>query len=284
MPPADIRVAPHVRQHLAERVGPLPRGGERADRSRADPPNDAVDGVGGQFQLAAHFRQQFFEEEAGILIAESVVFEAAIRTGLLSLDCGGNLPGVDEHRDGDWDRSLVNQVVEDDGGTKLPLRIDIGAAILQNQQRGGLSPLVLLRDVHPEVPLGSRKDLLTHPPLLGDGPLGYARLTLRVGAEHVVVGGPGCCHREHSQGQQPHRGSEEPPTPGEGSGRELRHHDTWRAGEGGGDKVVRTAVADSQPKRTTKGPGIARPNDTLSPRRCRGNCYPQGILTLRGSA
>ncbi len=75
---ADVREAPDVREDLAELVRPLP-----GDRPGTDAPRtDAGRSPGGPGRRSAcrsfDLGQDLFEEEAGVLIGERVVLEAAV--------------------------------------------------------------------------------------------------------------------------------------------------------------------------------------------------------------
>src|SRR5258706_890735 len=74
----DICKAANLAEHFSERFGPLPCNGKRTDAARTHSTDGAHFRVVGEFVLLADFRQNFLQQELGVLIAERVVLEAAV--------------------------------------------------------------------------------------------------------------------------------------------------------------------------------------------------------------
>src|SRR5205823_6574046 len=116
---ANVGEAANVAEHFAEFIGPLPRDGPGADTPRADTANGPAVRVFGEVQFLADFRQDFFEQEAGVLIAQRIVFEAAIAARLLARLGRRHFARIDEDADGRWHFLLRDEIVEHDRHAKL---------------------------------------------------------------------------------------------------------------------------------------------------------------------
>ena len=102
---AERHPAPAGRIHPAERLGPVPRGGERRDAAAAAAGDAAVVAVGGEVELILlrHEREQLLGEEPDVVVAHAVVFEAAIAAIQRPLHRRGERAGPDEDPDGHGD-------------------------------------------------------------------------------------------------------------------------------------------------------------------------------------
>jgi len=196
----DVREAPDVTDDLSKGIGPLPRGGEGTDPTRTVSADDTMIRVAGQGVGLADFRKDLFEEKPGILVAERVIFEAAILSRLAALFRRRNHPGIDEDSDRDGDVASVNQVIENGRGTKGSILPNKASPILTNQHRRGFSFLILGGDIDPVIANRARKDL-TGPGMLGDFPLWNALpgLSIRTGAVVFVSGPEGSCCKKTGQ-------------------------------------------------------------------------------------
>jgi hypothetical protein len=131
--------------------------------------------VVGQGVGLADFRKDLFEEKPGILVAERVIFEAAILSRLAALFRRRNHPGIDEDSDRDGDVASVNQIIENGRGTKGSILPNKASPILTNQHRCRFPLLILGGDIDPVIANRARKDL-TGPGMLRDLPFGTSSL------------------------------------------------------------------------------------------------------------
>lgn len=95
-----------------------------------------------------HFRQDFFEQEPRVLIGQSVVLEAAIRSAVSAS------AGIDE--DAHQHRNIApgDQVIED------RRHVVLGAsAILEHHDGGGILRAILCRHIDPPIAFRAFKDL-----------------------------------------------------------------------------------------------------------------------------
>ena len=124
-------------------------------------------------RLLLHFGQQLLEQEAGVVVAQAVVFVAAVEA--VERLVGGRLdPAVhDEDADGDRHFLLVDQLVEDRRRVVLN-------AVLIDVDAGRLGRVVLLRHVDPVVADGAGEDLALVEGVLGHFALGHVGRRIRV--------------------------------------------------------------------------------------------------------
>ena len=96
----DVREAADVTDYLAEGIGPLPCDGEGGDAPGAVSANGPAIGVVAQLHGFPDFGNNLLDEKTGVLVAERVVFEAAIFSGALAFFRGRHDPWIDENTHG----------------------------------------------------------------------------------------------------------------------------------------------------------------------------------------
>jgi hypothetical protein len=147
---------------------------------------DAAVGIGREFHGFADFGEDLLEQKAGVLIAEGVVFEAAILAGFLPFLRGGDDAGIDEDADGHRDVAGVDEIVEHGRGAEGSVGFDKSATVEADEDAGGLRLVILGGDIDPVVALGAGKDF-AGPFRLRHGAFRHALLRLGIGAGLVVV-------------------------------------------------------------------------------------------------
>lgn len=136
---ADVGERSDGGEDLAELVGALPGDGEGADAAAAGSADRALVGVAGQGLDAGDRRENFFEQEAGVLIAQSVILKAAIghSPGALGSGSGGAVARIDEDADGGWHGSFVNELVENRRHPPSAIRFDVVVSVLKDHHGQG---------------------------------------------------------------------------------------------------------------------------------------------------
>lgn len=105
-------------------------------------------------------RNQFLLQKSGILIAQRVIFEAAVGGGPAVGRQGiAGVSGVHKDSHGGRHFTAMDQVVEYRWHSKLPAQIGIGVPILKHHQAGWLSSVVCRRNIHAVFPDRVRKQL-----------------------------------------------------------------------------------------------------------------------------
>ncbi len=193
---ANVGEAADVGDDFVEGVGAFPGDGEGADAAGADAADGAALGIIDEGVGFGDFGDHFVEDEAGVDVREGVVFDAAVASGFVAFFGGGEDAGVNEDADGDGHLAFVDEVVEYGGGAEVALEVDVGGAVLEDHDAGGVGGVVLGGDVDPVVAGGAGVDFAGGPLVLGDGALGDACLDEGVGAVGVgdvfgVGGGSG---------------------------------------------------------------------------------------------
>src|SRR5688572_3615883 len=140
----------------------MPCDGERADGATARAADSATRRVVGQPILLPHFRQQFFDQEAGVLVVDRVVLLRPI-VRVAGADAVGKyvaaLTGRDEDADGDRDGLRVDEVLQYLRYAERSGWIDCARAILEDEHVRRRGAGVLRRNVNPVAPDGARDDL-----------------------------------------------------------------------------------------------------------------------------
>jgi hypothetical protein len=185
---ADVGEAADVADDLAESVGTLPRDGEGSDASRAVAAGDAAVGIGRELHGFADFGEDLFDEKAGVLTAEGVIFEAAVFAGFLPFLRGGDDAGIDEDADGHGDVAGMDEIVEHGGGAEGSVGLDKSAAVEADEDAGRFGPVILGGDIDPVVALGAGENG-TLPLVLSHFPLRDAFLDHGVGTGDIVLVG-----------------------------------------------------------------------------------------------
>ncbi len=121
-------------------------------------PHSALRRIAGDIQSLQSDGQKFIDQKVRVAVARRVVLERPIAAVLRSLGRRRDRARIDEHRDRDRHRLLMDEIVEHHGDSKSP-RIRVASAIHEHHERGRLVPLVLSRHVDAVVTLRSRKDL-----------------------------------------------------------------------------------------------------------------------------
>ena len=179
---------PHIgadgAEHAREGVGPLPGGSEGADGTAGGTADAAVvpllrqhDGpaVGGFFGF--HIGQELIQQETGVVIAQAIVFKAAVEAVQRIRALCLNPAMHDEHANGDGHLLLGDQPVKHLGRLVLD-------AILVHIHAGGRLAVILRRHIHPVIAVGPGVDLAV----------------LERELQHLALGGLG--HRQTAGGQQ----------------------------------------------------------------------------------
>ncbi len=187
---ADVGETADGGEHFPESVGPFPSDGEGADAAGACAADGVEVGVLGEGVGLLDFGDDLFEEEAGVFVAEAVVFYASVRAAFW---VGGGLTGfgfksagVDEYRDGHGHIAACDEVVEDDWHAPAAFGVFVPFAVLEDHESGGFPLFVLGWDVDGPVAGGICEDVGLPSGHIGHGAMGD------VGAfDGIWVGLPG---------------------------------------------------------------------------------------------
>jgi hypothetical protein len=107
--------------------------------------------IGCQIVRLAHFGQDLFGEKARIAPGHRVVFVAAIEARLLGCASRRKYSGIDEDADRNGHFALVDEIVEDDRGSRVTCFIDESPSILKDHYRRGFRRVILRRRINPVV-------------------------------------------------------------------------------------------------------------------------------------
>ena len=132
-----------VRALPGSRKGAITAGGSAADSAKI--------WVGCQVIGFAHFGQDLFGEKARVPSGHRVVFIAAVKARLLGCASRRKYSGIDENADRNGHFALVNEIVEDDWGSRVTCFIDESPAILKDHYRRGFRRVILRGDVNPVI-------------------------------------------------------------------------------------------------------------------------------------
>lgn len=197
--PPDVGEAANVADDVFEKVGSFPGDGEGADSSGAHPADRPAGGIVGEFEFFPDFGEDFLFEEFGVFGAQGIVFDTAVTPffvlpALLALDLIGEQAGVQENADGERDFALGVEIVEGDGRANEAFVIDVGVAVLEDEDVGLLCSVVLGGNVKVVLAQGSLEDIAL-PVVTGDGSFRDAFLGFGIGGEFIVLG----MNRGHEQ-------------------------------------------------------------------------------------
>lgn len=158
---ADVGEGADSRKDSAELVWALPSGGEGADTAAAGTAEGALGWIAGQWLDLSDCREDFFDQEAGVVAAQSVIFEAAVVGSPRALRGGGVdfVARVDEDANGGWHGSAVDEVVKNGGHAPSSVEVDVVMTVLEDHDGGGLGGVGLNGEVHPPVARGVWKNL-----------------------------------------------------------------------------------------------------------------------------
>ena len=152
-----------------EGIGALPGNREGADSARAIAADCSVLWLVAESIGLCHLGEDFLEQETRVLPAEGIVFHTAV---VLSprdaFTATPSMPWIDEDSNGHWHQSLVNQVVENNGNSPIPLITNEVLSILEYHDWTGPVLVILRRHVNPVIPDGAGIDLAGIPGELGD--------------------------------------------------------------------------------------------------------------------
>lgn len=231
---ADIRKTADVADDFAEFIRPLPGNGESADAAGGVSADGPAIGVSGDVQPLRGDGEQFFQQKAGVEIAEGVVLVGAIAAWSDAGRRGGNGAGIDEDADGDGQFAFGDEVIQHDGGAKGAVSFDEARAILEDHEAGRFRGIVLAWNVDPVVALGAGKDLAVVEGRLLHLALRDAGLHLGIWPELVVVG---CQQRLAGKSKDGHDGREEAH-----AAQQSRSDAAWQAAGGPFHKACRWMI------------------------------------------
>ncbi len=174
----DVRT--NATENSAESIRPFPRCGERTDCSAAGSPDGPVVAIPGENDRSAiaglpglYVGEQFIKQEAGIVVAQAIILEAAIEP----IECliMGCLHSAMHHKDTNGDGHLfaVDELVEDSRRVVLH-------AILIHVNAGWCFAIVLSGDIDPIVPHGTGEDLAAGEGVPGHFALGDRFLGMKI--------------------------------------------------------------------------------------------------------
>ncbi len=158
---ADVGEGADGGEDLAELVWTLPGDGEGADAAAAGTADRALVWVAGQSLDGADFGENFVEEEARVLIAEGIVFEASIGDSPRALGCGcsGVVTWIDEDADGGWHVTLVDELVKDGWHAPGSGGLHVVVPVLEDHDSHGFFGVGVGWKVEPPIAGGAGEDL-----------------------------------------------------------------------------------------------------------------------------
>ena len=154
-----IDEAADAAEDTPEIVWPFPSGGEAANAAAAGSADAVEFGVFADRVLFLHFRNDFFDEETDVVVAEAIVFEAAVAAfpGVLAR-LGGIVAGVDEDGDERWDFASGDEVIQHGGHAPGSLAALVIMAVLEDHEASSAVVLVLGGNIDPPVAFGVWKN------------------------------------------------------------------------------------------------------------------------------
>lgn len=142
-------------------VWALPSGREGTDTAAAGTAEGALGWIASQRLDLGDGREDFLDQEAGVVAAERVVFEATVVGSPRALWGGGVhfVPWVDEDADGGRHGAAVDEIVKNGGHTPGSVEVDVVVTILEDHDGGGFVGVGLDGEVNPPVARGVGEDL-----------------------------------------------------------------------------------------------------------------------------
>jgi hypothetical protein len=147
--------------------------------------------------------QDLLDEEVRVAGAEAIVFVAAVVARHLVRAGRRHDAGVDQDRDGDGHRALLDEVVQHDWQAPCSSFRGEARAVLEDHHACGFCRVVLRRNVHPVVAGGAGEYLRGFPGVLCNFAFGDAIVRLRIGTERILRGKR--LHQSKSERKDLHR-------------------------------------------------------------------------------
>ena len=167
-------------KHLAKRVGPLPGDRKCADAAARNAADRVALRIVREWVILVNCGQNFGDQKLGVVVAERVVFKAAILR--LRIPAGLRrqfiflVAWVDKYADRHRHVALVDEIVEHDGHAEIAVLVDVRVAVLKDHQRGRLRRIVLLRHINVVAANRAGKHFAVFPDMRRDFALRHAVL------------------------------------------------------------------------------------------------------------
>ena len=188
---AKVDEAADDAQNLAKIVRPLPRNGERRNRTGTGAADTVPLRIFREVVFLVEHGHQFIDDHARVSIVEGVVFGRPVRVAIAPVAWRrfrllGCPAGIDENGDHHGNLAPVDQVVQHVRRAQAAFHVFEGLAVLKDHQTRGNGRIVLSGHIDPVGVLSSRICLARQHERTAHIPLRHPVVRLRVGAELVI--------------------------------------------------------------------------------------------------